>query len=106
MRNPVDTGIDLTHGLLAIVRLPFDGVGEGVAEVQLAALAHLELVALHDTGLHLGGSRYKVLKLSVVRRDSARMVGRVVNLGKNRDGLLVIIARIVDDEGLDQLSRP
>ena len=51
MRNPVDTGIDLTHGLLAIVRLPLDGVGEGVAEVQLAPLAPLLLVALDHARL-------------------------------------------------------
>ncbi len=97
LHDPHGHGLAVGHGIGFAVRMlvPLDGVGEGVPQVEAAAEILLVGILLHD--LALDGRR---------RLDQRRQGGEVyLLLGEDLDGLLVIAALVLDDEGLEHLGR-
>ena len=99
-----ERGLDDAHGDGLAVRhrvgrpvrvlVPFDGVGVGVAEVEIASDVLLVGILLHDLALDGCG-----------RLDERREGVEVdLGLGEDLDGLLVAVALVVDDEGLEHLG--
>ena len=77
---------------------------ESMSEVQFPPFSALEFVTLDNPGLDPRSRRRKFLNLSQMQGYRLFTVNAFVYLGEDFDRLFVVIACIVNDEGLQEFS--